>query len=998
MRKRIGLIFVVLLIALLTAALVACDPDPTNPLGPEDPSQSTYTVTFDLNGALFEFPEELAPITGVKYGDTIAEPLDKDGKRIELQKEGYEFKGWTANNDDFVFGEGGTKIVSNTTIRAKFVAKKYYHIPDIYTTVTYEGGKYVLNENGHAKTYDNGDPIPSNNVLTDSLGEEVKDGKGNTISVPDTDITFAENAIGPNTTLYSTYNATAPSRMAVPSRPALDGEEKDNFCFWYYMTDTLDEDGNPVTEDGNPNGKVLQHPVQFSEWASKGATDVAVREITYTYDNPLTLYAMFESDLPFVTVEYYESETSEEPLNKTEIENGEFKYRLGEKIPESEEFFPLPTQTSAHQTDYDFNYWYFVYLTENEEEGEEKVRNVQKFVFETFDENGNSLNKDSVTSPMDAAHDENIPAVEQNFRPVTLKLYANWVKMITINNAEDYNAKLATPIGELFAKIAALKDGETLSEEDQKDLDEFLTATIKFADSIDFGGKTLTPLFDADHPFAGMIDGGKYTADAEDKQTLDGKNTLSNIKIEGESHASLFGYVDGIIKNLNVEQISIKATGDDNVLYLGALASVSRGSFSNCVIKDVTFSLPAENAGLAYIGGLAGQFSGTANVSDKGSIKECSVTLSLSGLSAKGLYIGGIVGDSGSSTVISNCTAALTIASSVVATERQGAYSGLKIGGIAGNSVADLSACEATLTVNENAITAKGTALIGGLLGQNAGSVSRSHAIFTAPSLSLGSIAPLQSLAVGGLIGLNEGDIINSYSDVNIALTVIADQRAQIGGLVGGNNSARADSQSDKEKGPGAINRCYSTGKITVNVDEAVTSATLYVGGMIGFSRHSKFANNFTLTNLDINYNTTDNSLIHAGFLFGSLDKSATIASGYYSTENEIKINGKAEYGINYVQDDPKDEDGSSDTSDSSDEEETPEEGGIFSLGTPRDKADFSNKEIVFGTNSDDVNDRLGWAGGNEDSSKNIWKLNDEDPYALPTLVGIGFPQESQEG
>ncbi len=965
MKKRIGLIFIVLLVALLAAALVACDPDPSNPLSPENPSQSTYTVTFDLNGALWD-EEALAPITGVKYGDTIPEPLKKNGDPIVPTKRGYDFKGWIANNETFIFGEGGTKIVSNTTIRANFEAKKYYHIPDIYTTISYENGKYVLDPNGHAT-----EGVDSTDVLKNSLGEPVKDGD-NTIPVPATDITFAEGAIGENTTIYSTYNTTTPSRIAVPSRPAAEGTTKDNFCFWYYMADTLGEDGTPLKDS---SGATVQHPVQFTEWASKNATDVAVRKIAYSYDKPLTLYAMFESDLPLVTVEYYESETSETALNKDAI-----TYRLGDKIPEADKFVPTLSETTDHAMGYDFDHWYFVYTTESEKEGEDPVRNVQKFVFETFDENGNSLNKDSATSPMDAAHDDEIPEGEQNFRPVTLKLYANWVKRIEIGSADDYNTKLAEPIGKLLSEINAIKEGEPVPEDKQKALDEYLTATIKFTADINFKGAQLSPLFDAAHPFAGIIDGGNYTEGSERELALSGSYKLSNATVEGANFASLFGYVNGAVKNLTVENIALSATSANAELCLGALASVSGGLFTNCVVTNITFTLP-ENAGLTYIGGLTGKLSGTSNDEEKGTISECKVTLTLlSGLTASGLHIGALVGESGSSTTISNCTATLTVSEVKTTAE----FSGLMIGAVAGNSVANVSACEATLTVNEG-VLAGGTAYIGGLIGHNEGSISKSHATFNTSALSLGSTASLQLLAVGGFVGRNEGDIINSYSTAHITFTLIANQDAHIGGFVGLNSTSRTDNQSDKEKGLGAINRCYSEGSVSASADAAVKSADLYVGGMIGLSKHSKFANNFTLVTVTVSYNTDKTDLIHAGFLFGALDKDASITSGYYAKNGKVTVNGTTYNGSEFA---PKEE------GDSADEQTT--ENAICSLGTPRDKADFADKKIVFGTNTDDIKDNLGWAGGNEDASKNIWEL--KDGAAAPTLIGIGFPQESQEG
>lgn len=958
MKKHLGFLIVVcVLVALLAATLAACDPNPSNPLGPDNnPAVSSYTVTFDLNGAAFEF-DELAPIKNVQYGATIPEPKH-NGQSIVLQKRGYDFKGWTVGSTDFVFGV--TQIVSNTTIRAKFEAQKYYHILDIYSTVKYDADaqKYEINKEGHATLASGTASYSDGNVLKNSLGEDVKDSAGNTTKMPNTNVILPKT--GPETTLYSTFAATTPSKVGVPTRTNLDGSD-DNFCFWYYMTDTLDEDGNPVTEDGTPNGKVLQHPVQFTEWAAKGATEVAVRSVTYNFTEPLHLYAMFESDLPDVTVEYYESEKEGAKLLNTDTD-----HRLGKNILEEEKYTPVFSETIEHQEGYDFNYWYFVYFTENEDEEGDPIRNVQKFVFDAEDENGNSTVKDA-TSPMDAAHDDEIPAVERNFRPVTLKLYANWVQKITISNVADYDALVKR-----FDRDVA--DATTWAE----DLESLLTATIRFASDINFDGTQLKPLFDAEHPFRGIIDGGKYTTGEDDEQVLSGRVTLSNATVKGENHSSLFGYVNGTIKNIALTNCTFETTATSATFYLGAFASVSGGAFAGCDVSAVTFKLPADATGFAYIGGLAGQLVGTANDKDKGSINECSVSLTIENLTADGLCIGGFAGESGSSTTISNCTANLTV-QHISTTAAGGPYSGLRIGGLAGNSTAAVSACEATLTISS--VTAKGLAYLGGLLGQSAGNISRSTAAFTSTAdVKTESTAPMQTAAIGGLVGLNEGYLTNCYADVNLKATVLANQTAYMGGLIGSNSSGRGDSGSDQEVGTGAINRCYTTGTIQLIAQDGLTSAQLYAGGIAGYSKHSKFARNFTLVDVSVTYNTQKTDLIHAGFIFGLLDKNAAFTSGYYANENRVTVNDKTIYGSDFA---PKQDEGESTDAQTDDS-------GIFSLGTPRPKSDFSDKDIVFGTSTDEK--QLGWVGGNNDASKNIWEFKEEG--VLPTLVNIGCPQE----
>ncbi len=961
MKKRITLVFIVCLVALLAAALSACDPDANNPLLPEDPTISTYTVTFDFNGAIPY--ESLSTPRTVKYGDTIPQPLDDNGDPIIPEKTGYTFKNWQVNNTEFEFGK--TQIVGNTTIKAAFDPNKYYHIPDIFATLDYDQAtdSFTVNPTGHARK--DGDNIiwDEGNYLTDSLGNNVKDAEGHDIPITKSDIYLPGSAIGSGTNIYSTYNATS-SRITVPQKDVAEGQPADNFCFWYYLADAHDEDGNPIP-DGN--GGVKQRPVQYSEWAAEGADTVAVRSITYTYLEGLHLYAMFESDLPKVTVEYYEEYL--EDGSQLHLLDDSTSVRLGKNLDESERFTPDLSATLNHQSDFELDYWYFVYETESEEEDGDPVINIQKFIFDKFDSDGKSTVKDA-TSPMDAAHDSSIPSAELNFRPTTLKLYARWIKKITITSAQDYLDLLYNPVTTCLATLAATSSDEERAQA-QATLDDLLSAKIEIAGDLDFSGQTLKPLFDKDHPFVGSIDAGVYSqVEDSNEKVLQSKHTISNLTVEGEASASIFGYVDGSVKNLIVQNCNFSTTSTTEAAYLGAIASVCGGQISGCEVT-ATFSI-AQNSLFAYIGGLTGVLNGVANDETKGSVNECTVTIAITSLSANGLCLGGIAGESGTSTSIANATATLTV-SSVLASSAQGANSGLRIGGIAGNSVAAISTSRAALTLSS--VEANGAALIGGIAGQNAGEIARSLAKFTlTPSgdscVKIGSNSALSTAALGGLVGLNEGSMINSYSVVNFpAGSILARNRSvAIGGLVGSNSSALGDSESDQEKGVGAINRCYSDGAINVAVEDSET-VQLYVGGAVGYSKHNKFARNFTLVNISVTYAEGKDSQVHAGFLFGSLDKNAVFTSGYYANENTITLNGKA------ISAQPAEQE-----AEGADDSQTDD--GIFRLGTPRPKTDFYSNTFVFGTSEG----QLGWVGGKE--SDNIWDLPDEST-SLPTLTDL---------
>lgn len=125
------------------------------------------------------------------------------------------------------------------------------------------------------------------------------------------------------------------------------------------------------------------------------------------------------------------------------------------------------------------------------------------------------------------------------------------------------------------------------------------------------------------------------------------------------------------------------------------------------------------------------------------------------------------------------------------------------VGGLVGENYGSVSRAYVT-----GSVAGTGT-FVGGLVGGNAGSVSDSYTAGTVTGLNL---------AVGGLIGGNVGAVSNSYSTSSVEGTSF------VGGLVGVNSSYSASGFN----GLGLIDGAYSTG--------AVTGAGDGVGGLIGYN------------------------------------------------------------------------------------------------------------------------------------------------------------------
>ena len=124
-----------------------------------------------------------------------------------------------------------------------------------------------------------------------------------------------------------------------------------------------------------------------------------------------------------------------------------------------------------------------------------------------------------------------------------------------------------------------------------------------------------------------------------------------------------------------------------------------------------------------------------------------------------------------------------------------------RVGGLVGDNAGTVSNSYSSSNVN-------GPFGIGGLVGENWGAVSNSY--------STGSVTG--KWLVGGLVGDNWGSVSNSYSTGSVTVTEF-----KVGGLVGFNS--------------GTVSNSYSTG--------SVSGSDEYVGGLVGDDYHGTVSNSF---------------------------------------------------------------------------------------------------------------------------------------------------------
>lgn len=780
MKKTLTTVCILLVALLLCTVLVACD-NTNNPDPDKKPDyeKATYTVTFNTNS---DFVLTDSVIKNVPSGSKISAPKDSNGKLIIPVKKGYTFKYWSADGvNEFNFSTDTIK--KNTTITAVYTNNVYKHEPVINAKLN-----YIKNADG---TY-------SYEI------ENTYDGAS-----------LSAVELNPETTSIKSTYAGSVTEIACPTP-----KEGDTFRFWFYMQD----------------GK----PVQFTKWAADGASSVAMLS-KYYFTKGLTLYAMYESTLPKMGVEYKDS--------LSELVYDTKEYSSNSQINEKDAYV-------ATKPGYRFDKWYYTVV------GDDDKATDYDFKFYTDKESGTIINSATGTTDF--------------FTPSTLVLKAKWIKQITITSADEYKSKLYDVLRK-----------ENPTDDEQLAISQILGADIIIANDANFGGiGALEPLFDSEHVFKGTIDGGIYDGNGN----LTGKSKLQNVSVSARSHASVFGYVAGSIKNLDVENVNLTVVKDENGKFgiksvLAPVATRNEGSITNVAVSGAIFNLES-GMNTVYIGGIVGENKGFSTKSNTGYISDCTSSVTINGATAKAFVIGGVTAETNASSALTRNSAVVAVKN--ISTVDDGISANgatyFVLGGIAGRSGGTVTKSNASVTV-ENGVISSGAASIGGIAGDGTGSVATSSANITVSAL-------VANANVGGLIGKNEGYVLNAYAIVDFDLTAAGKNAIlSVGGLIGNNFSSKTETGTSQTIGIGAINKSYSDGEINVSVNDGALT-TLFVGGIAGRNNKSKIGGVFTLVDITVD-GVKDGVKSNLGFAFGSMEAKATINSGWYGYGNTITLNGE---------------------------------------------------------------------------------------------------------
>ena len=328
-------------------------------------------------------------------------------------------------------------------------------------------------------------------------------------------------------------------------------------------------------------------------------------------------------------------------------------------------------------------------------------------------------------------------------------------------------------------------------------------------------GAGFNPIGTLDEPFTGSLNG----AGPGGPRTISGL-TQSFPGLRG----GLFGMIQGAtLSNLRLTGVSIDASGAGATggLVGRALAGAGSNVISNVQVSGAIEATRGEDAivGGMY-GGIIGQFTdGTITNTDS------RVTLSFDGFADGAddmIHVGGIAGRLSGNSTIASSNYIGTITSDFGGSEfsEGGTPAPNRIGGIAGQTTLTdaIRDTTATPTITQ---TGSGSWIIGGIVGQNSGTLTR---VRSAGSISFDSpdeFFGTRISAIGGLTGTNIRGITRSSSST--AIDVDTAGSVAVGGLMGANS--------------GQVETSFATGDVTVNLSSpGETTSLAVVGGLAGYS------------------------------------------------------------------------------------------------------------------------------------------------------------------
>lgn len=264
---------------------------------------------------------------------------------------------------------------------------------------------------------------------------------------------------------------------------------------------------------------------------------------------------------------------------------------------------------------------------------------------------------------------------------------------------------------------------------------------------LNFNGATINPIGTYDTPYKGVFNGNNHT--------------ISNFNLSSDSiYHALFGYVEGKIINLKVDNTLNLNIGNNSSYVSLIIGYLYNGEVSNCSSSGIINVTSEADLLSSYVGGVVAR-------NDRGVISKCYSTAILSNISLGTTYTGGIVAYNGG-----------------------GSYKEAK--------VINSYAREGNISSSSSASHASSYA--GGVVGFNFGTVDK---CFSANQNIKSSTGDYQVFAGGVVADNNGGHVSNCFSTSNIEV-YSSNGNSFRGGVIGRNFKASFEDDS------GSFENCYS--------------------------------------------------------------------------------------------------------------------------------------------------------------------------------------------
>lgn len=297
---------------------------------------------------------------------------------------------------------------------------------------------------------------------------------------------------------------------------------------------------------------------------------------------------------------------------------------------------------------------------------------------------------------------------------------------------------------------------------------------------------------------------------------FDGKgHTISGLQVNAsgdEVNAGLFGTSRRTIKNLNMENCTIKGEATDKLRIGAVVGYVLRGDVSNCSVSDTNKIIGSLVSGNAFVGGVIG------NVNDA-SVTNCVNAAQISIEKTNGyFYIGGIAARCRNTQLV-ECinTADITVSGN----------DSFAVGGISGY-VEEGGLYTKNYNTGNLSVSSLVKAHVGGLVGYSYGSANNNTVAIT-ESYNLGNVSGYASsngVFLGGLAGYTyTGTSVSDCFNTGNVSTIddLVTKQIYMGGAFGNSKDT-------------AVNAVYSTGTVNANnsigtLKKAVSSVSGYFNG-----------------------------------------------------------------------------------------------------------------------------------------------------------------------